>query len=114
MSSKIGRNDPCPCGSGKKYKNCHLGRALPVDGVEVDHADAAHAGRGEVHEHGATEAARSDHEDVGLLELALALEVELGDNEVAAVAFQNSVELLEKVSPAVLVRVIDRPLSKML
>jgi hypothetical protein len=19
----IGRNDPCPCGSGKKYKNCH-------------------------------------------------------------------------------------------
>lgn len=19
---KIGRNDPCPCGSGKKYKNC--------------------------------------------------------------------------------------------
>jgi len=18
-----GRNDPCPCGSGKKYKNCH-------------------------------------------------------------------------------------------
>lgn len=22
--SKIGRNDPCPCGSGKKYKNCCL------------------------------------------------------------------------------------------
>ena len=21
-SNKIGRNDPCPCGSGKKYKNC--------------------------------------------------------------------------------------------
>ncbi|SEA68461.1 preprotein translocase subunit SecA [Thiothrix caldifontis] len=20
---KVGRNDPCPCGSGKKYKNCH-------------------------------------------------------------------------------------------
>ena len=20
---KIGRNDPCTCGSGKKYKNCH-------------------------------------------------------------------------------------------
>lgn len=20
---RIGRNDPCPCGSGKKYKNCH-------------------------------------------------------------------------------------------
>lgn len=26
---KVGRNDPCPCGSGKKYKNCHgrLGNA---------------------------------------------------------------------------------------
>ncbi len=22
-SPKVGRNDPCPCGSGKKYKNCH-------------------------------------------------------------------------------------------
>jgi hypothetical protein len=21
--AKIGRNDPCPCGSGKKYKKCH-------------------------------------------------------------------------------------------
>ena len=20
---KLGRNDPCPCGSGKKYKDCH-------------------------------------------------------------------------------------------
>ena len=20
---KVGRNDPCPCGSGKKYKKCH-------------------------------------------------------------------------------------------
>jgi preprotein translocase subunit SecA len=20
---KAGRNDPCPCGSGKKFKNCH-------------------------------------------------------------------------------------------
>jgi preprotein translocase subunit SecA len=23
---RIGRNDPCPCGSGKKYKNCCLRR----------------------------------------------------------------------------------------
>lgn len=23
---KVGRNDPCPCGSGKKFKRCHLGR----------------------------------------------------------------------------------------
>ena len=28
VEKKIGRNDPCPCGSGKKYKNCH-GKDLP-------------------------------------------------------------------------------------
>jgi len=22
-SKKIGRNEPCPCNSGKKYKHCH-------------------------------------------------------------------------------------------
>jgi len=27
MNSKIGRNDPCPCGSGKKYKKCCMGSA---------------------------------------------------------------------------------------
>jgi preprotein translocase subunit SecA len=29
---RVGRNDPCPCGSGKKYKKCHM----PIDeGVET-------------------------------------------------------------------------------
>ncbi len=28
---KVGRNDPCPCGSGKKYKNCH-GKAEENEG----------------------------------------------------------------------------------
>jgi preprotein translocase subunit SecA len=23
VEKKVGRNDPCPCGSGKKYKSCH-------------------------------------------------------------------------------------------
>ncbi len=25
---QVGRNDPCPCGSGKKYKNCHMRQAV--------------------------------------------------------------------------------------
>src|SRR5262249_6408627 len=31
---KVGRNDPCPCGSGKKYKKCHgaEGGAPPASG----------------------------------------------------------------------------------
>ncbi|MEJ2727207.1 MAG: type I methionyl aminopeptidase [Deltaproteobacteria bacterium] len=28
---KVGRNDPCPCGSGKKYKKCCLGKEMPVN-----------------------------------------------------------------------------------
>lgn len=26
MKEKVGRNDPCPCGSGKKYKQCCLNK----------------------------------------------------------------------------------------
>lgn len=28
--SKVGRNDPCPCGSGKKYKQCCWNKRLPL------------------------------------------------------------------------------------
>jgi hypothetical protein len=33
---KIGRNELCPCGSGKKFKKCHMGREdeLTLDGLE--------------------------------------------------------------------------------
>lgn len=27
-AGKVGRNDPCPCGSGKKYKQCHGGAGM--------------------------------------------------------------------------------------
>jgi len=30
---KIGRNDPCPCGSGKKYKKCHGAAAAVAAGA---------------------------------------------------------------------------------
>ena len=34
---KVGRNDPCPCGSGKKFKKCHLGREdeLIIEKIEM-------------------------------------------------------------------------------
>ncbi len=37
---KVGRNDPCPCGSGKKYKHCHLriDRELERQRVELERA----------------------------------------------------------------------------
>jgi hypothetical protein len=36
-----GRNDPCPCGSGKKFKHCHLVRAQPTTGITPQDRDAA-------------------------------------------------------------------------
>ena len=33
--NKIGRNDPCPCGSGKKYKKCCAKKALGPRQVTV-------------------------------------------------------------------------------
>jgi hypothetical protein len=30
--AKVGRNDPCPCGSGRKYKKCHGGAAAADQG----------------------------------------------------------------------------------
>ena len=32
---KVGRNDPCPCGSGKKFKRCHGGLDLLDRSAEV-------------------------------------------------------------------------------
>jgi hypothetical protein len=53
---KTGRNDPCPCGSGKKYKHCCYAKdsvkhedlviEAPAESVEEDdeekHADDSH------------------------------------------------------------------------
>jgi SEC-C motif len=52
--AKPGRNDPCPCGSGKKYKKC----CLPKDEAT---ADAAHA-------HGDDEIAVASHVVVELVQ----------------------------------------------
>ncbi|HVW74226.1 MAG TPA: SEC-C domain-containing protein [Rhizomicrobium sp.] len=37
--SKIGRNSPCPCGSGKKYKRCHgsLDSRVAAEAKNIDH-----------------------------------------------------------------------------
>ena len=34
---KIGRNAPCPCGSGKKYKKCCLNKDQQAEGMHSDH-----------------------------------------------------------------------------
>ncbi len=41
--NKIGRNDPCPCGSGKKYKRCCLAKDQQVESAALAAAQAAAA-----------------------------------------------------------------------
>jgi hypothetical protein len=40
---KIGRNDPCPCGSGKKYKKCHGAGSSGAGGSGAAGADGGPA-----------------------------------------------------------------------
>ena len=51
-NAKIGRNDPCPCGSGEKYKRCCLGKpqaapvgaaTVPEPGSQADASQQPHA-----------------------------------------------------------------------
>lgn len=37
--SKIGRNDPCPCGSGRKYKKCHLEMPTSIPPAVLAHVE---------------------------------------------------------------------------
>jgi tetratricopeptide (TPR) repeat protein len=54
---KIGRNDLCPCGSGKKYKKCCLGKALPT------HTQPQHAHTGDERAQALAQAEKELYED---------------------------------------------------
>lgn len=45
MNKKIGRNDPCPCGSGKKYKKCCLGKDREIQTLAITASKAPPSGK---------------------------------------------------------------------
>jgi preprotein translocase subunit SecA len=45
MWSNVGRNDPCPCGSGKKFKDCHYREVMKAQRT-VGQGEIMHGGRG--------------------------------------------------------------------
>ena len=57
-----------------------------VDGVELDDAESADAGGGEVHQRRRAEPARADAQHAGVLESLLPGHADVGDDQVAAVA----------------------------
>jgi Flp pilus assembly protein TadD/NAD(P)-dependent dehydrogenase (short-subunit alcohol dehydrogenase family) len=76
-SSPVGRNDPCPCGSGLRYKQCHgaLAAAMPAKAPEPLSPDAL-ARRGlEAHKTGDLDAAEQNYRAAiaGAPDLAVAL-----------------------------------------
>ena len=58
----VGRNDPCPCGSGKRYKHCHgaVDAPSPVP-IEPLSADALVARALQAHQRGTLDAAERDY-----------------------------------------------------
>jgi tetratricopeptide (TPR) repeat protein len=59
MMAKIGRNDPCPCGSGQKYKRC----CLPRDEATAAERAAADRAAAIVDERSAADAAINAEDD---------------------------------------------------
>lgn len=51
MTTKPGRNDPCPCGSGQKYKRCCLPKDQLAESAALAEAAAARAAEAARHEH---------------------------------------------------------------
>ncbi|MEQ8458950.1 MAG: SEC-C metal-binding domain-containing protein [Sandaracinaceae bacterium] len=60
--SKLGRNDPCHCGSGKKYKKCHLAEDEAARTAELAAKNAAAAEAREAAEAAEAEAAEEGDE----------------------------------------------------
>jgi hypothetical protein len=61
---KTGRNDPCPCGSGKKYKKCHLEADEKAQSgvLAKTNADAAKKAKSEEEKHNHEHGHEHDHE----------------------------------------------------
>jgi hypothetical protein len=107
---KIGRNDACPCGSGKKFKRCCLGKQQAVSGnlSEVQKAQislqnaintiqkAASQGLQKVHELGVFVLFSTTGGDAWLLEVTQsdALQV-AADKEILTVDFEENPETIE-------------------
>jgi uncharacterized protein YecA (UPF0149 family) len=51
---KVGRNDPCPCGSGRKYKQCHgqlTADDTPAFAPDIGRNDPCPCGSGQKYKH---------------------------------------------------------------
>lgn len=69
MNTKVGRNDPCPCGSGKKYKHCHgapQAQPAPTDDSHEGAIERVMAWIGQTHRKAFVEAMREAIEEAAI------------------------------------------------
>jgi hypothetical protein len=62
---KIGRNDPCHCGSGQKYKKCHLPKDDAAKSAELAAAAEAAAAAAKAKADAEAEAADKEEKEAG-------------------------------------------------
>ncbi|MDB4937793.1 MAG: hypothetical protein JWP87_4765 [Labilithrix sp.] len=62
---KIGRNDPCHCGSGQKYKKCHLAKDDAAKSAELAAAAAAAEAAAKAKADAEAEAAEKEEKEGG-------------------------------------------------
>ena len=111
-TGKISRNDPCPCGSGKKYKKCCLGK---VKEDETDELDFARSIRDEYVQGLIDQASENSHilkesdywDNLGIMIGSS------GDHERAYVAFEKALAIdrnnqLARLNMAVTLNCLDR------
>lgn len=99
------RNDPCPCGSGKKYKRCCLstGLCLVVEEfgeLEIDRLsnrvlDLIEAGRMDEAEEACRKLERKFPEHIDWIDRTARLHEQRGDNTKAAEYFRRCFEFIE-------------------
>jgi len=63
MRNQVGRNDPCPCGSGKKFKKCHGAPAAPS--FTVREGPLPEGVRKSIEQHKAAEMQRQQQQGLG-------------------------------------------------
>jgi tetratricopeptide (TPR) repeat protein len=98
MPSKSGRNDPCPCGSGKKYKHCCLEKDQAAEHENFARAAAA-----------AAEAAATEQQDMEDRVKALdeAHELAVASNAVIDLIDDGKLDEAEQAARELLVRYPD-------
>jgi len=102
--AKPGRNDPCPCGSGNKYKKCCLAKEEAVEREQLAEADAKRAERATAHRLHLREVRAAIAARLSGAEDAAAAELTIASNAAADLVRAGKLDEAEQTARDLLVR----------